>query len=444
MEYLVPLLITSVLILLNALFVSAEFAIVAVPKTKIIKLAEEGSVAASRVLEVLNSPELQNRYLTTAQVGITIVSLGLGMYGEHVLAEWLIKFLQVFGTLTETFAHSISILISVGMLTYLHVVIGEMIPKSLALQTAESTVIALNRPMFIIERLFFPLVITLNKISVWITKIIGVPTADLKSRLFTPDELEFIAKESFEGGLLQPPDQLFIENILDLEERSAEQIMTPRNRIWAIPVNARLDEAMKIINQTTKTRYPVYEETLDQIIGILHIKDLARFIAHKIKDLNLRELVRTTIFIPESLPLDDLLIRFRRENHQIAIVIDEFGGTAGIVTLEDLVEEVVGEIQDEFDEETLPIEELPGNILRVRGDVLLAELEQHYNLEWKYPETNTIGGLVMSLLGEIAQPDDQVLHKGVKIIVESTEGLAVKSVLLFLPPEEKGTKINQV
>jgi CBS domain containing-hemolysin-like protein len=233
---------------------------------------------------------------------------------------------------------------------------------------------------------------------------------------------------------------LFIENILDLEERSAEQIMTPRNRIWAIPINAKLDEALKIINETTKTRYPVYEETLDQIIGILHIKDLARFIVHKIKDLNLRELVRPTISIPERLPLDDLLIRFRRENHQIAIVIDEFGGTAGIVTLEDLVEEVVGEIQDEFDEETLPIEELPGNTLRLRGDVLLAELEQHYNLDWKYPETNTIGGLVMSLLGEIAQPDDQVIYKGVKIVVESTEGLAVKSVLLFLPPKEKGTK----
>jgi len=356
------------------------------------------------------------------------------------LSEWLIVFLHGLGTLTEAVAHSISTLISVGILTYLHVVIGEMIPKSLALQTAESTVIALNRPMFIIERLFFPLVITLNKISVWITKIIGVPTADLKSRLFTPDELEFIAKESFEGGLLQPPDQLFIENILDLEERSAEQIMTPRNRISAIPINAKLDEAMKIINQTTKTRYPVYEETLDQIIGILHIKDLARFIVHNTKDLNLRELVRKTIFIPESLPLDDLLIRFRRENHQIAIIIDEFGGTAGIVTLEDLIEEVVGEIQDEFDEETLPIEELPGNILRVRGDVLLAELEQHYTLDWKYPETNTIGGLVMFLLGEIAQPDDQVSHEGVKIVVESTEGLAVKSVLLFLPPQVKRTK----
>jgi CBS domain containing-hemolysin-like protein len=312
-----------------------------------------------------------------------------------------------------------------------------MIPKSLALEAAESTAIYLSQPMNLAEKIFYPFVVLLNGLSLWFTRIMGVPPRKAEERLFTPDELEFIVEESFEGGLLEPSDQLFIQNILDLEERTAEQVMTPRNKIDGLPVSANIQSVMQMICNTTKTRYPVFQDTPDKIIGIFHIKDLARFqVKNEIEVLNLQDLIRPTIYIPEHFPLDELLIRFRKENHQIAIVLDEFGGTAGIITLEDLLEEVVGEIQDEFDEEIPPIEELPGNVLRVQGEVILEELDQHYGLAWETPDANTIGGLVTSLLGHIPRPNESIMYKGVNIVVESIEGLHIKSLLLHLSQEE--------
>jgi len=432
-EYIIPVFIITILILLNGLFVAAEFALVAAPKARIEKRAREGSVVATRILNQINDPNLQNQYITTAQVGITLVSLGLGMYGEHVLAEWFLTPLRTLEDLALPLAHTIATILSVGLLTYFHVVIGEMIPKSIALQAAETTLLRLTQPMFFAEKLLYPIVILLNNLSFWLTRLLGFPPRESGTRLFTPDELEFIVEESFEGGLLTLSDQLFIENILDLEKRTADQVMTPRNKMEVIPVMADFHAVMEVVCETTKTRYPVFEESLDKIIGIFHIKDLARIQVREIsQQINLRDLIRPTIYIPEHYPLDELLIRFRSENQQIAIVLDEFGGTAGIITLEDLIEEVVGEIQDEFDEEILPIEELPGNIIRVRGEVILEELEQHYNLTWEIPETNTIGGLVMFLLGQIPHPGDTIIYNGVKIVVESVEGLVVNSVLLYL------------
>lgn len=435
-DYILPIIIILLLIGFNGFFVSAEFAIVAAQKQKIEKQANAGSKSARKILNLLRNPALQNKYITTAQVGITIVSLGLGMYGEHVFADWIIEPLHKLGNLAEPTAHTIATITSVGLLTFLHVVLGEMIPKSLALQAAERTIMVLYQPMSLVEKLFYPFVSLLNNISTWITRLMGIPPRDINSRLYTPDELEFIVEESFKGGLLEPSDQLFIENILDLEHRTAEQIMTPRNKIHAIPVNANFETVMKLICTSNKTRYPIYESSLDNIIGILHIKDLARLISRKKdKQLSYRIFVRPTIYIPETFRLDDLLIRFRTENHQVAITLDEFGGTAGIVTLEDLVEEVVGEIQDEFDKETPPIEELPGNIIRVRGDVVLGELEQHYKLDWRFSESNTVGGLVMNILGKIPKPNDTVIHQGINIVVESVEGRAVKSLLIYLRNE---------
>jgi CBS domain containing-hemolysin-like protein len=391
MSTLIPLLIISVLILLNGVFVAAEFAIIAAPKTRMTQLANKGSKVASQVLRVMDSPDLQNRYITTAQVGITIMSLSLGMYGEDVLAEWLIGLLHPLEGLAEPIAHTIAIVAAVGILTYLHVVLGEMIPKSLALQSSESTVLTLTRPMSIFEKVFYPLVIILNRLAVFVTKILRVPPPDSITHLLTSEELEYIIEESSEGGLVESSDQLFIENILDLEERTAEQAMTPRNRIYSIPADADRTRALGIICETNKTRYPVYDGDLDQIIGILHLKDLARHIVHHpdVETINYHEIVRPANFVPEKLPLDELLIRFRRGNFQIATIFDEYGGTSGIITLEDLIEEVVGEIQDEFDVERPPIEELSPNLLRVRGDVILDELRQLYRLDWRHEGTSS-------------------------------------------------------
>jgi CBS domain containing-hemolysin-like protein len=434
MSYLISILIILFLIAMNGLFVAAEFAIVTAPRPKLRGLVNEGSKKAAQLLNILSSPELQNRYITTAQVGITIASLGLGMYGEHVIADWLISPLHNFTEMSEGLAHTISTVLSVGFLTYLHVVLGEMIPKSYALHTASQTVMVLYTPLNIAERLFFPVVYILNKISLSVIKNLSLTQSEENSRLLTSDDLEFVVEESMESGFLESTDQLFIENILDLDERTARQVMTPRNRIFAISIDTPPEKIIQLICETNKTRYPIFDSTLDNILGVLHLKDLARWqTKHGGTPENIHTLLRPVIFIPESLPLSKLLYKFRAEQSHIAIALDEFGGTSGIITLEDLIEEVVGEILDEFDQEMPPFEKLADDTIRVRGDVILEELEQHFNLVFdENNEAISIGGYIMSKLGSIPKPNETISTKGFNLTVEKVDGLAIISVLIEL------------
>ena len=438
MSYLISILIILFLIAMNGLFVAAEFAIVTAPRPKLRGLVNEGSKKAAQLLNILSSPELQNRYITTAQVGITIASLGLGMYGEHVIADWLISPLHNFTEMSEGLAHTISTVLSVGFQTYLHVVLGEMIPKSYALHTASQTVMVLYTPLNIAERLFFPVVYILNKISLSVIKNLSLTQSEENSRLLTSDDLEFVVEESMESGFLESTDQLFIENILDLDERTARQVMTPRNRIFAISIDTPPEKIIQLICETNKTRYPIFDSTLDNILGVLHLKDLARWqTKHGGTPENIHTLLRPVIFIPESLPLSKLLYKFRAEQSHIAIALDEFGGTSGIITLEDLIEEVVGEILDEFDQEMPPFEKLADDTIRVRGDVILEELEQHFNLVFdENNEAISIGGYIMSKLGSIPKPNETISTKGFNLTVEKVDGLAIISVLIELlnPP----------
>lgn len=440
MTVIVPILIIGILIVLNGIFVAAEFAIVSVPKARISNLAEKGSKAAQNTLKTITDPDKQNRYFTTAQVGITIVSLALGMYGEQVIAEWLINSLENSIKMSESSIHLIASILSVSILTYLHVVLGEMIPKSLALQASTKLVLLLNRPMAILEKLLTPLVIPLTAIGNWVTEKIGMTDPENDSNSITAEDLEFIIEESSDQGLLSENDLLFVENILDLDERIVAQAMTPRNHIVAVSVLSNREELMEIICSSTKTRYPIYDDDLDQIIGILHIKDIARHQAeneNQSTDFDLKQIARSALFVPESLPLIEMLSRFQKGQYQIAIAFDEFGGTSGLLTLEDLVEEVVGEIQDEFDEETLPIEEISKTKILVRGDVILEELNQHYDLGWQHPEANSIGGLIMILLGRLPNAGDKMEFEGVIIEVIEIEGYAVKKASLKFSKEFK-------
>lgn len=434
-EFLVPILIIAVLILLNGIFVAAEFAIVGAPQTRIAQRAESGSSIAARVLKILRDPDEQNRYLATAQVGITIASLGLGMYGEHTVAEWLLSPLESLGRFAEPAAHSIAVVLSVGLLTYLHVVLGEMVPKSISLGSAEKTVLRLARPMVIMERLFFPVVAVLNGIGNGIVRLIGIPSAGKQARLFSPQELEFIVEESYAGGLLDPEEHLYLENIFDLSERTVGQVMTPRTRVIGLPIVSDESTVLRRACQTRFTRLPVFDGDLDHIVGIIHLKQIARQQTHSDEAFDLRKLSRQPIFVPESLSLEALLVRFRKEGLQMAVVIDEFGGTAGLITLEDLVEEVVGEIQDEFDQEIDPIQRLAPRKLRVRGDLLLDELNQHFDLSLTHEDADTVGGLVMTLLGRVLHTGDTVETQGVRFEVEAVKGLAVQTLLVYLPPE---------
>ena len=401
LEYLVPVLIIFVLIMLNGIFVAAEFALVTAPRTQLRTMEEKGSATAARILKIVSNPVSQNRYITTAQVGITIASLGLGMYGEHVIADWILDSLHHLEQLSEALAHTIATILSVSLLTYLHVVLGEMIPKSFALQTASRVAIGLYYPLNIANKLFLPLVGILNQASMFLIRWFGLAPADDRGRLFNSGDIEFVVEESLGSGMLEYTDQLFIENILDLDERSVRQVMTPRNLVYSLADDLTSEQILETICNTNKTRYPVYHETLDKIRGILHLKDLARYYTqHNRLPEDIQDLLRPALYVPESLALNRLLALFRQHQTHIAVVLDEFGGTLGVISLEDLIEEVVGEILDEFDLEPPPIQKLNDTLYRVRGDVILGELEQHLDLNFPAEvDANTIAGLVMSELG---------------------------------------------
>lgn len=431
-------LIIIILLAINGFFVAAEFAIAAVPATRIAQLAEAGSPAARRVQQLLRSSQRMNRYLSTAQSGITLASLGLGMYGEHAFAELLLPPLSAFGWISEALAHTIATVFAVAALTFLHVVLGEMAPKSLALQSAEGVAIALSSAMSAIERLLWPLTTVLNWLGAWALRLIGIPLSEPAAGLTSSLDLEYIVEESSEKGLLQPAQQIFVENVIDFAERTIAQVMTPRTRIVALPVEATLEKVLITVREHHFSRYPVYAQDRDNIIGVLHIKDLARFLVGAKGVFNLQSMIREIQTVPETMPLDKMLEIFRRKQVQIAIAIDEFGGTAGLVTLEDLAEELIGEIHDEFDsEEIVPVSEIDATHLRLRGDLLLAELDQLYGLDLATDEADTIGGLIMAKLGRAAQPGDAIELNAelgvVRFEVEATERFAISTVLAILP-----------
>lgn len=433
-DYLVPTLIIAALILLNGLFVAAEFAIVAAPRTRLTQAAERGSRAALDVLDIQANPARQNLYLATAQFGITIASLGLGMYGEHTVAAWLQGPLSQITPLAGPLSHTVATILAIGLLTYLHVVLGEMVPKTLAIQHAETTVLQLDRPMRVLRQLFAPIVLVLNGIGNGIVRLMGIPPVNAQARLFSADELEYLMEESADKGLMEPGEQLFIENIFDLRQRSIGQVMTPRKQIVGLHISADEQETLRFVCEKRHSRYPVYDRGLDDIIGVLHIKTLARQQVNRARQpFDLRQLARPVVHVPESLALDQMLTRFRRDRRQLAIVVDEYGGTAGLVTLEDLIEEVVGEILDEFDLELTPLERLSDGLLRARGDLLVDELNQLCDLNLAHPEIDTVGGLVMAILGRLAEQGDCVAVDGVTLEVEAVEGLAVQTVLVRLP-----------
>ena len=424
------------MVVINGLFVAAEFAIAASSRPRVAQLAQSGSSSAQRVMAVLADPDHINRYLSTAQIGITLASLGLGMYGEHSVARWLLPPLETLGILGVTAAHTAATIIAVALLTYLHVVLGEMVPKSLALQSPARAAVRLSPFMAATEVVFRPFTAVLNWIGNWLLDLTNLPRAGAATRLMSAADLSYIVEDSSKGGLLDPSEQVFLENVIDFHERTVSQVMTPRTRMAAL--SSRMDpiEALATVFEQPHSRFPVYEADRDHIIGVLHVKDLARRLVQPEQEFPLTDLIRPVVLVPESLALDDMLDRFRREHIQIAVVLDEYGGTAGIVTMEDLAEEIIGEIQDEFDQEIAPFEEIAPHVLRVRGDLLLDELDQHFDLTFDAEDAETVGGLIMSALGRVPQPGETVDYAGLRLEVEEVDGLAIKAVRVELPWHE--------
>lgn len=423
-----PAFVIAGLVLINALFVAAEFAIIAVRDTQLEQMVDEGNPVAGNVLNILELRPQLDRYIATAQLGVTLASLSLAMYGVPILGRFAQAYLHAFGGLSATGSLVAGYILALLLLTFLHAVVGEMTPKALALSNPPGTALALDRFMRLVGSVFGAPVRMLNGVGNLLLRLFRIPPAQGQARLMAAEELELIVAESAEGGLIEDDEEEIIRNIFDFSERTVGQVMTPRRKVQALSVACDQQALIRTVTESRHSRFPVYDSDLDHIVGILHLKDLIRLTLRPNGPFDLRLILRTAPEVPQDFRVDRLLAAFKDEKLHMAVVRDEFGGLAGIVTLEDLVEEVVGEVRDEFDIEREPYARLAPGILEVSGDYLLDDLADEVDLgdEETLPDVETVGGLIVSLLGRPPVNGDVVtFNKTVRLTVLDIDRLAV-------------------
>ncbi len=449
---LVAVVIILILVTLNGFFVAAEFGIIGVRPTQLEEMeGEDNGGKRKKVLNILDSRKQQDQYIATAQLGITIASLGLAMYGEPQIAHFLEPFIErLWFEPNPALVRSIGYFVGLGILTYLHVVLGEMVPKSIALADAPKVVLALTHPMQLSQTILIIPVRILNGIGNLLLRLFKVPPVEGHDRVLSAEEIELLVSESAEGGLLNEDEEEMIRNIFDFSDRVVGQVMTPRTRVQAIPINIAREKLLTIVTESRHSRFPVYERDRDHIVGIVHLKDMIRQTVKPDSKFDIRLILRMAPSVPEDFPVENLLVAFKSQRLHMAIVLDEFGGMAGVVTLEDLVEEIVGEVRDEFDQEYEPYVQIEPGVLEVAGAYLVDDLVEEIYLgeKNKLPDVETVGGLVVSKLGRPPKVGDEVTYQDrVVISVLDVDGRAVTRARVKFPvldeEEEDGVDGNE-
>lgn len=435
-EPLVILLVILSLVALNGLFVAAEFAIIGVARAAVVARAQSGDERAALVAATLDDSTLLDRYVATAQLGITFASLGLGMYGEHALATYVERGMVAIGFSgfgVELTAHGLAVVVAISAITYLHIVFGEMIPKALALGHAMSVVLWVTPPMLVASRLLFPLVLALNYLANLLLGLAGIERGRSAEHYLGADELESVARESQQGGLLSEESGRIFRELADFSTISAVQAMVPRVRTYGIPAGASDAELRGILHQHRHTRYPVYAGDLDRILGTVHIKDMLALLRQG-QGLT-AEAIRETAYVPETATLDDVLAAMDRVRNQMIVVMDEHGGTAGILTIEDICAEAVGDIEEGADDvpDVLPV---GADRYQVQGTVRLDTLGALVGRELEHPEVDTLSGLILSELGRPPEIGDRVDWNGLAIEVSGLHGRGVRLAVVSLKPTQ--------
>ncbi len=419
------ILIALLLVLLNGIFVAAEFAFVKVRPTRIRQLVAEGNKKAEGVQECI---EKLDAYLSVSQLGITLSSLGLGWLGEPAVATLISPLLFRWGINTPALVHSISFLLAFSLITFLHVVFGELAPKTLAIQKAEAISLWLAGPMRAFFYLFYPAVHLLNGTANKVVRLLGLEPEGEIERIHSEEELRMLISESYRGGQINKSEQELLQNVFRFENRIAEEIMVPRPEVIFLDIQTPLEENLAIARQSGHTRFPLCDGSPDRIIGQINIKDIISR-EEGIEDLN--QIPRDIIFIPEVMPLERLLPEFQKRHQHIAVVLDEYGGTAGIVTLENVLEELVGEIQDEFDhEEPEVIVEESGRLL-VSGRMFIEDAMERFDLAIDKEEEeqyNTLAGYVLGKLGQRPQEGDVVKQEHLQLEVVKMDGMRIDRI----------------
>ena len=410
------------LILLNAFFVAAEYGLVTARPTKITELADEGNRRARAVLRITAQPP---RFIAAMQLGVTLTSLGIGAVGEPVLSNALDPWL----------ATALAIALAFFVITFLHVVIGELVPKAVALSYSERTALAVSTPVRGFFIVFWPLIRVLQSSTEFVLRLLRVPVPGSEIDALSEPELRMLLRRSREHGEIEAQEQEMVYKVFDFADKEVADVMVPRPDVIAISVQLSPQECLQAVMESPHTRYPAYRESLDEIAGILHIRDLfAALNTRPIEDVRLEELLRDAQFVPETKDLASLLADFRRTKNHMAVVVDEYGAMEGIVTLEDLLEEIVGEIEDEFDLPDESVEQVDDSHVRIHGTFPIDDFNEQFGQQVPIEDYHTVAGFVFGQLGRAPEPGDVVEHDGVRFRVLDLEGTRIEKLEVEFAP----------
>lgn len=403
-SYVINLILVLVLVFCNAFFVVSEFAIVKIRRTRLEELAHTGSKRAKVALKI---SEHLNTYLSATQLGITLASLGLGWLGEPAVSRLLENLFAEYFADNKVLLHSLSFGVAFTFITLLHVVLGELVPKSMAIQDTERYTLLIAVPLYTFNKICTPIIWCFDHVSLWILKLMGVQAADESDEAHSEEEIKLIIDASQKGGVIDDTESEIIQNAISFSEIFAHEIMIPRQEMKCIYQNSTFNEIMELVKQNKHTRFPLCAGDKDQILGMIHIRDLLECKNTQHKDI-LSKIVRKILFVPENKSISEILHEMMKKRIHLAIVVDEYGGTAGLLSMEDILEELVGEIRDEHDEVTEePVKMINERVCEFDGLYLVEDAYDCLDLPYCEHEESTMGGYVFNLLGREPQVGDK-------------------------------------
>jgi len=429
------LLAVLLIVLANGFFVAAEYALVTMRRTRVQELVDQGSRGARRVSDLQQNPA---RFISAIQLGVTLSSLALGAIGEPVISNLLDTPL---GWLPSSWhggvALTISAILAFSILSFFHVVLGEIVPKSYTLQHAERVALVVATPINIFYAIFRPFIWALVAASAAVLRWLGLPPEARRSSVHSEEELKMLVTASREQGVLEEEEQTMLHKVFAFADKDAADVMVPRPDVVALPLELPVAELLRLMLQHPYTRYPVYDGELDDVVGVLHVRDLFAALHDRgIDGVDVRALLRPAIMVPETKRLDELLSDFRATSNHMAIVVDEYGSLAGIVTLEDLLEEIVGEIGDEFDVPEAGIRRLGVGRMRLGGSFPIEEFNVRFGTSLPDEDYHSVGGFVFGELGRAPKVGDLVKTDGVLFEVSGVDGPRIVEVDVTLKPAE--------
>ena len=434
---LIPLLVIVFLVGVNALYVASEYATVGVARTRARTLLRQGRPGAAALVDLIGDPVSLDRAITTCQIGISASSLALGAYAQVVLAPAVIPWLSRWGGWGEVAVNTLAVAVELAATSSLQIVVGEQLPKSLVVRDPSRWALRTSRVLWVSGWLFAPLHLVLGPVTRGLLRLAGLhgPAGE---QAHSSAEIGWIIAQSARVGALRPDQGERLRNAIHFAVRTARDVMVPRVLVQALPVTATLDQVSTLILASGHSRIPVYQDSLDQVVGVLHAKDLLLRAGGPGAPPPLQSLLRRLPMVPWSMRSLRVLERMQAERAGMAVVLDEHGGTAGIITLEDLVEEVLGEVEDEFDAAVPRSGPLPDGRLRLRGEETLEWVNTRFGLRLSSDEARTVGGLVMEVLSRVARPGDAIHHGGLRLEVERVSGRRIETVVAIPDPGGEG------